>query len=368
MKRNSIFTKFSIIVLLFLCIYASAVSTRVIEQIRDKQVLTASDLEAIDNFIKMAIDELINSQDFTEVARLRAQITSMQSSQSQYRQQYSKSCKQHLSEAMRTTQEKEGDLRHEVRVNLMILVSELNDPELIDLALAALEDEDKAVQYWAVRAVTKEQLISHLKEITADSIIDRIAGELQKSAARIGSKAACLMVNFAVIANSEATEELVFKLTDMRIADYEKYQAKPGVIDMKMLKLLCNKILTKQQQVSKYGSRFCQLYSYIFQRYIYHLKDQVSESGRDTHMLASILVEIEDKCIGRLTGLKQGVIRDSIKKSSYGALELEHSRLLGDDSRNGEIPSKSNFDYGKNEDGSIRIRPKVLPKSKPDTM
>ena len=38
----------------------------------------------------------------------------------------------------------------------------------------------------------------------------------------------------------------------------------------------------------------------------------------------------------------------------------EHSRLLGDETRAGQLPLKMNFDYGKNPDGSRRIAPLVL--------
>ncbi|MBN1804175.1 MAG: hypothetical protein JW837_02880 [Sedimentisphaerales bacterium] len=310
----------------------------------------------------MAINELVIARDFTDAARLRSVITSRRSSQSQYQEQYSKSCKEHISKSMVQAKEKQAELQHKIRVNLMILVSELNDPDLVDLALSTIEDKDKAVQYWAVRTVTKETLINHLKAIAADSTIDRISGELLKVAENMSPEATMLMVNFAAITNSEATEELALKLADVRIAGYEKYQASPGPVDMKILKLLCNKMLAKPQEAPVFGNRFCQLYSYVMQRYIYHLKGALQENERDIHMLASILVEIEDKCIGRLTGLKQGVIKDAVEKSNANALVLEHGRLLGDQIRQGEIPSKHKINYGENEDGSTRTMPKVLPK------
>ena len=270
---------------------------------------------------------------------------------------------------MAEAKEKEAEFQHKIRLNLMILVSELNDPELVDLAISALGDEDKAVQYWAVRTLTKEVLINHLITIGADSEIDRIAGELIKVAENVSAEAALHMTNFAILTNSEATEELALKIADVRITGYEKYQAKPGHVDTRILKLFCNKILAKPQQAPVFGSRFCQLYSYVMQRYIYHLKGGPDTSGqedeRDAHMLASILVEIENKCIGSLTGLIQGVIKDAVEKGNADALVFEHGRLLGDHSRDGEILSKHNFNYGKNEDGSTQTTPKTLPNKVP---
>jgi hypothetical protein len=363
MKKNSILLQISILALLFSCFNSYAVSTREIERVRDKSVLDERDLQTIDNFIQIAVEELINTEDFTEIARIRSQITGNQSSQTQYRQQYSKSCKNYITEAFSKAEQKEGELRHKVSVNLMILVCELRDMELIDLALSAIGDEDKVIQYWAVRAVTNEKLVEYLLTSAAGSTIDKIANELSKSIDSLGPETIRLIADFVTVANSEAVEELVLKLADARIDQYEKYQAKPGIADMKILKLLCAKVLAKNQ-VSEFGGRFCQLYSYIFQRYINGLNDQGLEDERDVHMLGSILVEIEDKCIGLLTGFRQGVIRDAVKNKNSNAMEMEHSRLLGGLDSKGEIPSKYNLNYGKNTDGSVLTKPKVLPKKK----
>jgi len=59
--------------------------------------------------------------------------------------------------------------------------------------------------------------------------------------------------------------------------------------------------------------------------------------------------------------MAQSIIKKAVEQGDYVALLQEHSRLLGDETRPGQLSLELNFDYGENADGSKRTAPLVLP-------
>jgi len=130
-----------------------------------------------------------------------------------------------------------------------------------------------------------------------------------------------------------------------------------ALLDATILELLYSKMTPVEISEPAIARRFGQLYSYVMQRYV---KGQNYLSDGERQQLASVLVETEDKCIGKLL-IPQSVIRRAIEDDDYSALLLEHSRLLGDETRAGQLALKLNFDYGKTSDGGKRTAPLALP-------
>ena len=75
--------------------------------------------------------------------------------------------------------------------------------------------------------------------------------------------------------------------------------------------------------------------------------------------LASVLIETEEQCLGRLLGGTQTGIRRALEAGDLTALQSEHDRLLGSASQRGALPAKFNFTYG--AVGSNRTAPLALP-------
>jgi hypothetical protein len=346
-----------------------AVDVRPIDGVRQKDVLDEKDFEIIEQFVRDAIDELVNTVDFTQVARLRAIIVTRQSEQAQYAEQYSKYLRKYIGEAFVKTEELEdATRRHRVRVNLTVLVSQLENPRLIDIALGALEDRDESVRYWAVRALTSRRLIQKVETTSGSPVVDKIASKFEGIVEAAEPEVLRIIADFSAVGNSEQTENLLLKIADMRIKGYSDWTATASPVDMKVLKLLCEKLQSNDGRTAEFGERFAQLYSYVMQKYIAALRskdlpdeEQSSRLLTEEQQLASILVEIEDKCIGRLTGLQQMVIKRAVELNDDRTLFLEHGRLLGDATRRGEIPAKFGFDYGAADDGSRLMQPRELP-------
>ena len=106
----------------------------------------------------------------------------------------------------------------------------------------------------------------------------------------------------------------------------------------------------------EFGRRFGQLYSYAIQRYIANIKGGNFLSPAEKDQLATVLVETEKSFISKFSGIQQTTIKKAVETDDYVALWAEHNRLLGDESKAGELPEKLKLDYG-----NKRIYPLMLP-------
>ena len=353
---------------------SGAVSTSEIDSVRNKGVLEDEDFQIIDKFVAEAVRELVKTKDFTSIARIRTVILARKSSNresaaAQYAEQFSKSAHEYISSGLKQASGLTPEERkYKVVLNLLILVDGLSDLRLADLAMEKLSNHNTVIRYWAVHSVTNRGFMEQLNategaKLKAGSIVE----ELKKLVDSSGPEILALMVEFAAGVDVPEGEGLLLQIADIRISKYVNWTVDYELLDATVLGLLCNKIsaggLNKPLPATSRGKpaiarRFGQLYSYAIQRYV---------KGRDflaaTQMgrLASVLVETEDKCIRELLGRRQVVIKRAVERDDLTALLLEHNRLLGDETRAGELAVKLNFDYGPSPDGNKRTAPLTLP-------
>lgn len=341
-------------------LHSYAVDTREIEIVRKKQVLDPKDLQIIDDFLSQAIQELVKTRDFTTIARTRTVILSNQSSQGQYAQQFSESAYKYISLGLQQAKELAQERQFKVILNLLILVDGLKDPRLADLAIAHLKDKNKAVRYWAVRCITNPSLISKLNPAEGANLrlAQRIARQLGELVDSSEPEILALMAEFAAEVKIPEGQDLLLQIADTRIKRYADWTVKYELLDSAILKLLYNKVVSTGSNRPAVARRFGQLYSYALQRY---LKGQDFLSNNSKHYLASVLVETEDKCIGKILGRPQSTIRRAVEQKDYSLLLQEHNRLLGDETRQGQLALKLNFDYGRDPSGKKRTAPLALP-------
>lgn len=357
-----------------------AVNTRDIDRVLKKEVLDSQDLTVIDNFVSEAVRELVKTRDFTSIAKLRTVILSRQSTQGQYAQQFSESAYKHISAGFTLAQAlKPEERKTRVVVNLLILIDGLQDLRLSDLAIAMLKHNNMIVRYWAVHCRTNPGIIKQLN--SADTSNSRaaevIAEELKELLESSSPEIVALIAKFAADVKIPQGEDLLVQIADMRIKRYTDWTVKYELMDSAILKLLDSKIplpsagptgplpatsgkarpLPQGRGKSAIARRFGQLYSCAIQRYV---KGQAFLSDTQKHQLVSVLVETEEKCIGRLLGRPQTTIRRAIERENLPALLQEHNRLLGDETRAGELASRLNFNYGTSSSGS-RNAPTPLP-------
>jgi hypothetical protein len=177
-----------------------------------------------------------------------------------------------------------------------------------------------------------------------------------------------LIAQFAAGVDIPEAEQLLIQIADLRIKQYADWTVKYELYDSAILKYLSSKIpLLSESPVGllpttidtkpELARRFAQLYSYAIQRYI---KGAALLNDTQKSHLASVLVETEDKCIGRLLGNPQLTIRRALERQNAQAIMAEHDRLLGTATTSGQLPTALKFDYG-STGSSTRTAPLPLP-------
>ncbi|MGA1979888.1 MAG: hypothetical protein ABSG99_04905 [Sedimentisphaerales bacterium] len=344
----------------------AAVDTREIDVCCHKELLDNGDLQIIDGFVAGAVDELVKTEDFTSIAKIRTVIwsrsnSSKESAKAQYAAQFSESAYKYISKALEAAKElTPAEHRFRVILNLLILMDSLEDLRLADLAIKWLNDENKAIRYWAVHCVTNSGITEKLNSGAAASPepAEKITEQLKKLVESSSPEILALMAEFAAKVDIPQGEELLLQIADMRIKRYADWKVEYELLDGDILKLLDGKIPAESMSKPDVGRRFGQLYSCAIQRYVKG-RDVLSDTQKN--QLASVLVETEVSCIGKRLKVVQSVVKNAVEQGDYTALLQEHSRLLGDETKPGQLPLKLNFDYGKNPDGSRRIAPLALP-------
>jgi len=346
----------------------AVVDTRAIDAVRDKTVLENKDLFIIDNFLSEAVREISKTRDFASIAKVRMDIISRRSPQPQYSQQFSESAQKYIFAAFEAALQLPEERRTKLMVNLLILVDGLEDLRLADLAIAKLKDNNTIIRYWAVHCITNEVIAKQLNTGGSANVkiarlfLERLKEVVDSSSPEIIG----LIAKFAGDINIPQGEEMLVQIADMRMKKYASWTVEYELLDGVILKLLDSKIASgsgsKSSDKSAAAVRFGQLYSFAIQRYV---KGRGSLTDTQKRQLASVLVETEDKCVGRILGAPQSIIKKAVERDDYAAIVVEHNRLLGDAKQAGELSSKLNFDYGTTSDGRKRTAPPPLPAPPP---
>lgn len=364
--KGTIFAALGVFFVLATSLRLEGVSTTEVDAVRNKGVLDQQDLGIIDNFVAQGVEELAQTLDFTSIAKIRTvllsrSISSRDSAAAQYAAQFSDSARRYISEAFETASGlTPEDRRFKAILNVLILVDGLEDVRLADLALEWIRDDNEAIRYWAVHCVTSPGFVKELNnpgDAGSSELAERIAEELKGLVEGSSAEILALIVRFAGAAEIEAGEELLVQIADMRMREYADWTVEYELLDGLILKALDAKIASEGAGNPALARRFGQLYSYAIQRYV---KGREILSDIEKERLVSVLVEVEVFCIGKRLRMAQSVIKTAVEGDDYITLLQEHSRLLGDETRAGQLPLKMNFDYGKNPDGSRRIAPLVL--------
>ncbi|MHC4648078.1 MAG: hypothetical protein ACYTBJ_21675 [Planctomycetota bacterium] len=339
---------------------SEGVSTKGIDAVRGKGVLNRGDFEIIDRFLSEAVDELVKAKEPSSIVNVRTTISQRKGSKEpsalvQYSTKFSDSAQKYIAGGLEQASGFEGENRRLlVTVNLLILVDHLEYPGLADLAVGKLMDEKAVVRYWAVHAITKPAMITAIQKGNDSRLAQRIASQLTEALEKSGHEEIALMAGFAAAAKSPEAEELLIRIADRRIKEYADWSVEYELLEADVLKALCEGMSSTGGRRTEIAQRFGQLYSYAIQRYV---KGQVDLSDTQRQQLISVLVETEDKCLGKLLGQRQGVIKSAIGRNDTASLLREHDRLLGSGTTAGVLVPN----YGPNPGGRQRAAPLVLP-------
>ncbi len=335
------------LVLAFLSVAKAVVDTRAIDEVLKKSVLTPQDLATIDAFVRDVVEEIAQTDDFSQIATTRAGLLSRQGTQAQYGQQLSESAGKHILARLQEAQGIADPVRRfQVMANLLILVDSLKDPRLVDTAVRSIGQEDNGVRYWAVRTATDQALWAKLNQnqAAAAQLADRILAECNKVIETSSPEVVSLMVDFAGRFNTPAAETLLIHAADERIKRYAAWNTGYELADAAVLKLLSNR-LTAGTPNPEVARRFAQLYSFAIQRYIKGQQRNIL-TGASRSYLTSVIAEVEDKCLSKLLGVRQPTLTRALQEANLETLQAEHDKVLGGTGQAGALVPKLNFTYG----------------------
>ncbi|KPK38579.1 MAG: hypothetical protein AMJ65_12680 [Phycisphaerae bacterium SG8_4] len=368
---------FSAVLVVFLVLVTDssvmAADTRAIDTVLKKTVLETQDFKVIDDFLAEAVQELVRERDFTTIARNRSVIISRKGEQPQYVQQFLQSALKHIQAGFGRAEQLSPEQRKtNVVVNLLILIDGLEDLALADMALARFKDENAVVRYWAVHCLSSPAIVQQLNAGAASNPgpAASIATQLKDIVDSSSVETLALIAGFGATIDIPQGEELLLQVADARIKRYADWTVKHELSEIALLKLLESKLPLSSQGPGgavpaglgkpAIAQRFAQLYSYAIQRY---LKGQGVLNDTQKDHLASVLVEVQEKCVSRLLGTPQTTFRRAIERANLAAIVDEHNGLLGNGTTAGQLPSKLGFDYGTDSAGAKRMAP--IPLSDP---
>ena len=338
----------------------AVVDTSRIETVKGKNVLTPQDLQIIDDFMEDAVNDLVRTTSFTDVAKTRTIILNYQSPQGQYADQYSQSAYKRISEGLQAARGiSDPAKRFKVMANLLILVHSLKDPRLADLAVGMIPHDNSTVRYWAVRAATDPGLWANSGEsqFNAAPLATQIITECRQVVDTSAPEILSLMAEFAGRHDTARAEELLAGVADARMTRYADWTVTYELVDSVVLRQLCDKIAADGASNPQLAKRFGQLYSFVIQRYLKG-RQQGSLKQASRNYLASVIADVEDKCLGQLLGLRQSAFTVALQQDNPDAVRAEHDKLLGAAGQPGTLVTRLSFTYGSADDS--RTEPLTL--------
>lgn len=341
---------------------AYAVDSRGIEAVRGKKVLDSADLKVIDDFLAQALNEILNTDDFTSISNTRAIIiansASTEPGQVQFAEQFSQSAQSRILAAL---QQADGltppSRRFRIVTNLLMLLDDLADLRLINLPLKYVDGKNAVISYWAVHCVTNPGIINKLNSGKEPDAARQIVRRLDEIIPVAEPETLGLIATFGGSVKIPDGAELLFKVADRRIASYADWSVKYELLDAAILQLLADKMEPANPGRAEAAKRFGQMYSYVFQRYI---KGDKTLNKTQKEQLASVLVETEKNCLHKLLKKQSNAIKKAVDAGDLNVLLTEHNNLLGNPTKQGTLTAEINFDYGKAADGSQLKSPLVL--------
>lgn len=302
------------------------IDTRRIDDVRSKTILNDPDFRVIDRFMDEAIDEMIRTEDFGNVAKTRAVILSRTSQQAQYAQRFSEAARKQISAGLARAAGLPDQRRFLVTLNLLVLIDNLEDPALTDLAFNYIGAKNAPIRYWAVRIVANPAAAKLVRSNGNSPLGQRISKTIQGLTRDPSPDILGLVIDFATTLGGKPGQDLLLTVADERITQYKKGTVQDELLEVRLLKGLYRYMLTENTDKDVVTQRFVQLFDEAVKRF---LQEQDTLSTDQMTKLISVMVEIEDKCIKPLLEQPQNNFKRALENDDLDKVKSEYERLLG---------------------------------------
>jgi hypothetical protein len=375
MRRIHFSIVFLIISISCICIDVLAVNTARIDVVRGKEMLVDADTEVIDGFLTDALSEFFAKTDFSDIASLRTTIVSRSSSefesgQIQYGPRFFTSAQKQIAQTFEKISELPDSPRKELlTMNLLILISDLENLELSKMALDYLQSPEVMIRYLAVCCLTNNGVVRQLN-MTESAENSRLAEEFVKKLQTIvqNEKSGDILIQIAQFGaglKQASANELLGQIVQKRADLYLNWQVDNEMVENFILKSLTDRVQIDQDSTKVMAKNFAMLYSLVVQRYVLGAE---TLPGSNLKNLISVIAQGEKYLLSpQLLPDWQGSLKRAVEKGGGASLLAEHDALLGSAGSAGRLPATVGFDYGRNSDGTVKTAPPQLAKpSKPN--
>lgn len=372
MKKNLVvFFCFCAFFILFSSI-SLALETRAIDDIRKKDVLNDTDQKAVGAFIEAGIEELFNTEDFSAVSSLRQAIVSRkaglnETSAQQYKTAFDSTAVESFTKAFGRLDKVQNQAQaFSIRLNLLLLISELSDARLVNLAIDNIKSKSSAIRYAAAKCLSSPDIIKQLNSATsADIQLAQKAisalNEIMKN--ETDGSVLVEIITFTSEINGNESENLILEIAKDRISKYENATVSNDYIEAAVLKALYAKSLKASSDSVKNDlmAAFGQLYSYVIQQYA--IKDaNLSETRKG--QVVDVIVGVENDLVSQILGSKAGSLKKAIERDDMAALMTAHDSLLGSSNGKGMIASAVDFYYSIEGENKVYMPKKLVTPAK----
>jgi len=318
-----------VIILGFFSSLAMALDTAKIEALGKKAVLEQADMAQIDAFVASAVQEIIDTEDFGNIAEVRAAVVAnSKSEQAQYKPAFAAAVAKNLPQGVEKAKAiKDQKRQANALINLMILMESLKNPALVDSAASMLGSDNVAVRYWAVRNIAS---LAVENQKAAQVGMAKLGGMIGKETS---ADVLEQIARFGATAKINGAKKLLFDVADMRIKGYQDWSLMNFEPDGAILSLLASSI-TAGTENDPAAVRFAQLLAYAMGRYC---NDENLSKAKKAE-LGEVLMATEAGALAKL-----GIPQTSIKKAlterggTAAVVLVEYKSLYGDDGASGKI-------------------------------
>ncbi len=345
-----------------------ALETRAIDELRKKDVLSDADQKTVEAFIGSGIEELFNLEDFSAASSLRLAIVSRktglnETSAQQYKTAFNSAAVESFTKAFgRLDQLQNQSQAFSVRLNLLLLMSEISDAGFVNLAIDNIKSKSSAIRYSAVKCLSSPDIIKQLSSATSADIQraqNAISVLTEVAANETDGSVLIEIVNFAAGINSSDAEKLILEIAKGRIGKYESWTVSNDYVDAATLKALYAKSLKASSDSAKNDlmAALGQLYSYVIQRYAL---DAANLSEASKSQVVDVIVGTENDLMSQILGSKVGAMKKAIERNDMAALMMAHDSLLGSSDGKGMIASTVEFYYSIDGENKIYMPKKLV--------
>ena len=336
----------------------AVIDTQEIETVHSRGTAGQRDIAVIDRFMEDAIQELVYARDFSSIAEIRSTILKYRGNGNDYTDQFIAAAHTHIANGFQLAEDLETERCNRVRLNLLILVDQLADTSLVDLAFAWVDSESEPVRFWAIKVLTSTAMVEAVNQGLSAPFLEQSMSSLNREVDSDNPNTLELIIQFAGQLNVDAGRDLLDRIVSTRLQAYEQWSVRTPLLDAQLLEILYQHIQANGDDRLDCARYFAQLYSYVVQALIagQHSLDQQVKND-----LAAVVVGIEDQCLGDLLGRSQTTMKRAVEKMDWDAIRAEHDRLLGANGVRGELAQTLQFNYGSLPDGRERTGPKTLP-------